>query len=415
MRIVVTGLGLVTPLGCGVASVWEKLIAGHSGIRHIKSFDASSYPSQVAGEIPEPLEFFEQWVSPKDQRKMGRFILLAIAAAEEALADAGWKPESQHDKERTGVLVGSGIGGLAEISNWSVVLHEKGPSKVSPFFVPSALINLASGHISIRHGFTGPNLSVVTACSTGAHSIGEAAKMIRAGQADVVIAGGTEAAVCPIGVAGFSAMKALSTNFNDHPEKASRPWDKQRDGFVIGEGAGVVVVESLEHALKRKAKIYAEVVGYGMSGDAYHMAAPREDGDGAFRCMKEAFKDGGIEPHQVGYINAHGTSTPPGDVAELQAIERLFPEKTVVSSTKSSIGHLLGAAGSVEAIFSILAMNTGIAPPTLNLEDPEPTKMDLVRHTARNLGQVTHVLSNSFGFGGTNASLIFGKVDLFGN
>jgi 3-oxoacyl-[acyl-carrier-protein] synthase II len=410
MRIVVTGLGLVTPLGCGVTSVWEKLIAGQSGIRRITSFDVSSYPSQIAGQIPEPLEFFEQWVSKKDQRKMGRFILWAIAAAEEALADAGWKPETDHDRERTGVLVGSGIGGLDEISHWSVVLHEKGPSRVGPFFVPSALINLASGHISIRHGLTGPNLSVVTACSTGAHAIGEAAKMIRAGQADIVIAGGGEAAVCPMGVAGFSAMKALSTNFNDHPEKASRPWDKQRDGFVIAEGAGVVVLESLEHAQKRGAKIYAELLGYGMSGDAYHMAAPREDGDGAFRCMKAALKDARLEPYQVQYINAHGTSTPPGDIAELQAIERLFPEKTVVSSTKSSIGHLLGAAGSVEAIFSILTMNTGVVPPTLNLDDPEPTQMDLVAHTARTLNQVDHVLSNSFGFGGTNASLVFGKV-----
>lgn len=410
MRIVVTGLGLVTPLGCGVASVWEKLIAGQSGIRRISSFDVSSYPSQIAGQIPEPLEFFEQWVSKKDQRKMGRFILWTMAAAEEALADAGWKPQTEHDRERTGVLVGSGIGGLDEISHWSVVLHEKGPSRVGPFFVPSALINLASGHISIRHGFTGPNLSVVTACSTGAHAIGEAAKMIRAGQADIVVAGGGEAAVCPIGVAGFSAMKALSTNFNDHPEKASRPWDKQRDGFVIGEGAGVVVLESLEHAQKRGAKIYAELLGYGMSGDAYHMAAPREDGDGAFRCMKAALKDARLEPHQLQYINAHGTSTPTGDIAELQAIERLFPEKTVVSSTKSSIGHLLGAAGSVEAIFSMLTMNTGVVPPTLNLDDPEPTKMDLVAHTARTLNQVNYVLSNSFGFGGTNASLVFGKV-----
>jgi 3-oxoacyl-[acyl-carrier-protein] synthase II len=410
MRIVVTGLGLVTPLGCGVTPVWEKLIAGQSGIRRISSFDVSSYPSQIAGQIPEPLEFFEQWVSKKDQRKMGRFILWAMAAAEEALADAGWKPQTEHDRERTGVLVGSGIGGLDEISHWSVVLHEKGPSRVGPFFVPSALINLASGHISIRHGFTGPNLSVVTACSTGAHAIGEAAKMIRSGQADIVVAGGGEAAVCPMGVAGFSAMKALSTNFNDHPEKASRPWDKQRDGFVIGEGAGVVVLESLDHAQKRGAKIYAELLGYGMSGDAYHMAAPRDDGDGAFRCMKAALKDARLEPHQVQYINAHGTSTPPGDIAELQAIERLFPEKTVVSSTKSSIGHLLGAAGSVEAIFSILTMNTGVVPPTLNLDDPEPTQMDLVAHTARTLNQVNYVLSNSFGFGGTNASLVFGKV-----
>ncbi|MGL4371513.1 MAG: beta-ketoacyl-ACP synthase II, partial [Alphaproteobacteria bacterium] len=354
------------------------------------------------------------WVSPKEQKKMGDFILYALAAAEEALADANWKPESEEDRERTGVIIGSGIGGLPGIYETSVVLKEQGPRRVSPFFIPSCLINLASGHVSIRYGFTGPNHAVVTACSTGAHAIGDASRLIMFGDADVILAGGTEASVCRIGVAGFAAAKALSTAFNDTPEKASRPWDKDRDGFVIGEGAGLMVLEELEHAKKRGARIYAEIIGYGLSGDAHHITAPSQDGMGAYRAMRNALRNAGIAPESVGYVNAHGTSTPPGDTVELKAVHRVFGAATkqmCMSSTKSSIGHLLGAAGGIEAIFSILAMRDNILPPTLNLDNcSEETDLDLIPHRAKEK-KVDCVLSNSFGFGGTNASVIFKRFE----
>lgn len=409
--VVVTGMGMVTPLGRGVDAVWQSLLAGHSGIRPITSFDVSSMPSRIAGQVPGTDQDFCDVVPLKEHKRMGRFILLAMVAAHEALTDAQWLPQDDHSCQRTGVLVGSGIGGLPEIEKWSLTLHNEGAHRVSPFFVPASLINLASGQVSIRYGFRGPNVSVVTACSSGAHAIGEAARLIRSGLADVVVAGGAEAAVCPIGVAGFSAMKALSTHFNNDPTCASRPWDSQRDGFVIAEGAGILVLESLAHARARQApRIYARLCGYGASGDAYHIAAPREDGAGAERCMQAALADAGLSGEAIGYVNAHGTSTPPGDVAELRAMERLFPEGTLVSSTKSSIGHLLGAAGAVEAIFSIKSLESGHVPATLNLHDPEPTTMDLVAFTPRMHARPSYVLSNSFGFGGTNASLIFGSL-----
>ena len=411
MRVVVTGLGLITPLGCGVPLVWERLVAGHSGISKIQRFDPALFTSKIAGQVPYLLDVFDSLVPPKDQRKMGLFTLWTLIAAHEALADAKWHPTHEREKIRTGIVVGSGAGGLPEVEEWAKILIEKGPSRISPFFVPSILINLATGHIAIRFGFTGPNLSVVTACSSGANAIGEAAKMIRCGQADVVVAGAGEAAICPMGISGFAAMKVLSTRFNHIPEQASRPWDKQRDGFVMGEGSGILVLESLEHAQGRGATIHGELLGYGMSGDAYHMTTPREDGDGAYRCMKIALEEAGLKPEQVDYINAHGTSTPSGDLAELRAIERLFPPKTKVSSTKSSIGHLLGAAGSVEAIFTLMALKTGIIPPTLNLHDPEDTSMDLVALTARPTQGMDYGVSNSFGFGGTNVCLVFGKGD----
>lgn len=413
-RVVVTGMGLVTPLGCGVETTWQRLIKGESGIRKIDKFDVSDLASKIAGLIPVGEgegEFNpDDWMEPKERRKVDEFIVYGVAAAEQAVKNSGWRPESEEDRERTGVLIGSGIGGLQWIYDTSITLHEKGARRVSPFFIPAALINLVSGHVSIRHGFTGPNHAVVTACSTGAHAIGDAARIIERGEADVMVAGGAEGAVCRIGVAGFAAARALSTHFNDTPEKASRPWDKDRDGFVIGEGAGVVILEEYEHAKKRGATIYAEFAGYGMSGDAHHVTAPAEDGAGAFRAMRNALRSAKMEPEDIDYINAHGTSTPLGDEIEHGAVKRLFgnaANKVSMSSTKSAIGHLLGAAGSTEAIFAILAMRNGIVPPTLNLENPsEGCDMDLVPHEAKER-EVKAVLSNSFGFGGTNASLIF--------
>jgi 3-oxoacyl-[acyl-carrier-protein] synthase II len=414
-RVVVTGLGLVTPLGSGVKPVWERLLAGQSGIRAIQNFDVSDLAAKIAGQVPlgessEGRFNADDYLMPKDQRKVDRFIVYGIAAGHQAVEDAGWMPEDEESLERTGVLVGAGIGGLETIYDNSVALFERGPRRVSPFFVPAALINLVSGQLSIRFGFKGPNHSVVTACASGAHAIGDAARLIALDDADVMLAGGAEAAVCRLGVAGFAAARALSTKFNDTPERASRPWDRDRDGFVIGEGSGVVVLEELEHAKKRGAKIYAEVIGYGMSGDAYHVTAPAEDGSGGFRAMRAALKNARLNPEDIDYINAHGTSTPLGDEIELGAVKRLFgaqAAKLTMSSTKSAIGHLLGAAGSVEAIFSILAINTGVVPPTLNLDNPSPgcQGMDLVPHRAKE-HQVTAALSNSFGFGGTNASLV---------
>lgn len=416
-RVVVTGMGLVSPLGCGVGVSWERLIAGRSGIRAIQSFDVSDLPAKVAAQVP-PGDTAnggfnaDDWVPPKDQRRMDTFIIYALAATEEAVRDAGWKPDDEEERIRTGVLIGSGIGGLPEISNGAVLLERGQVRRLSPFFIPAALINLASGHVSIKYGFKGPNHSVVTACATGAHAIGDAARMIMWDDADVMVAGGTEAAICRLGIAGFAAARALSTKFNDTPEKASRPWDRDRDGFVMGEGAGVVVLEEFEHAKKRGAKIYAEVVGYGMSGDAHHITAPAETGDGAFRCMRMAFRHAGMSPESIDYINAHGTSTPRGDEIELGAVKRLFGEaayKVSMSSTKSSIGHLLGAAGAAEAIFCIKAMEYGQVPPTLNLDNPsDGCDIDLVPHVAKER-PVDAALSNSFGFGGTNASLIFKK------
>ena len=417
-RVVVTGMGLVTPLGIGTETVWKRLLASESGIRAIQDFDVSDLTAKIAGQIPRGdtesgLFNADDWVAPKDQRKMGDFIVFALAAAEQAVRDSGWKPESEEARERTGVMIGSGIGGLPEINEGALMLLEKGPRRMSPFFIPACLINLASGHVSIRFGFKGPNHAVVTACSTGAHAIGDAARLIMWDDADVMVCGGTEAAVCRLGMAGFAAARALSTGFNDEPRKASRPWDKDRDGFVMGEGAGIVVLEELEHAKARGAKLYAEVIGYGMSGDAYHITAPAVDGSGAYRAMRNAIKRAGIRLDQIDYVNAHGTSTPLGDELELNAVKRVFGDhayRLSMSSTKSAIGHLLGAAGSVEAIFSILAMRDGIVPPTLNLDDPSPgCDIDLVPHRAKER-PVRYVLSNSFGFGGTNASLVFGQV-----
>ena len=417
-RVVVTGLGLVTPLGVGAERVWKRLTAAESGIRSIQSFDVSDLPAKIAGQVPRGETASgdfnaDDWVPPKDQRKMDEFIVFAMAAADQAVKDSGWAPQDEDGRERTGVMIGSGIGGLPGITEGALTVHEKGPRRLSPFFIPSNLINLASGHVSIRYGFKGPNHAVVTACSTGAHAIGDAARIIMWEDADVMVAGGTEAAVCRIGIAGFAAARALSTAFNDEPHRASRPWDKARDGFVMGEGAGVVVLEELEHAKKRGAKIYAELLGYGMSGDAYHITAPAENGDGAFRAMRNALKRAGIAKEEIDYINAHGTSTPLGDEIELGAVKRLFGDhayKLCMSSTKSSVGHLLGAAGSTEAIYSILAMRDGIVPPTLNLEEPsENCDIDLVPLRAKER-KVRYALSNSFGFGGTNASLIFGPA-----
>ena len=414
-RVVVTGMGLVTPLGVGTEYVWKRIINGESGISGIQAFDVSDLPCRIAGEVPlgdkssgkfNP----DDYVQPKDQRKMGRFIHFAMGAAVQAVEDAGWQPTDEYERERTGVLIGSGIGGLEGIYDAAITLHERGPRRVSPFFIPACLINLASGNVSIRFGFKGPNHAVVTACSTGAHAIGDAARLIQLEDADVMVAGGTEASICRIGVAGFAASRALSTGFNDEPQRASRPWDKDRDGFVMGEGAGVLVLEELEHARKRGAKIYAEVIGYGMSGDAYHITAPSETGEGAFNAMKAAMKRAKLKPDDIDYVNAHGTSTPLGDEIELGAVKRLFGDaayKISMSSTKSAIGHLLGAAGAVEAIFSILAIRDQVAPPTLNLENPSPgCDIDLVpKHAKRR--PIRRALSNSFGFGGTNASLIF--------
>lgn len=418
-RIVVTGMGVVTPLGIGVSHVWRRLLAGDSGITSIQSFDASDLACQIAGQVPvgETANgdyHIDDWVDRKDQRKMDPFIAFAIAAAEEAIQDSGWVPANDESRERTGVLIGSGIGGLRGISETSVTMHERGPRRVSPFFIPANLINLASGHVSIRHGFCGPNHSVVTACATGAHAIGDAARMIQFEDAEVMVAGGAEAAICRMGIAGFAAAKALSIGFNDDPEHASRPWDIDRDGFVMGEGAGVVVLEEYEHAKARGAKIYAEVTGYGLSGDAYHITAPAPNGSGGFRAMKAALKRAGIGADEIDYVNAHGTSTPLGDEIELGAVKRLFGDHAYtlsMSSTKSAIGHLLGAAGAVEAIFSMKAIEEGIVPPTLNLENPsEGCDIDLVAKVAKER-PVRNVMSNSFGFGGTNASLVLSAVD----
>ncbi|GGD85611.1 3-oxoacyl-[acyl-carrier-protein] synthase 2 [Aureimonas endophytica] len=417
-RVVITGVGMVSPLGAGAGITWKRLLSGRSGARRIESFEVSDIPCQIACEIPrgdgsDGTFNPDQWMEPKEQRKVDDFIIYAVAAASEALDDADWHPETDEDQCATGVLIGSGIGGLQSIHDTSLLLSEKGPRRVSPFFIPGSLINLASGQVSIRNKLRGPNSSVVTACSTGAHAIGDASRLIALGDADVMVAGGTESPVCRISMAGFSACKALSTHFNDDPTRGSRPYDRDRDGFVMGEGAGIVVLEELDHARARGAKIYAEVIGYGMSGDAFHITAPAESGDGAYRCMTAALKRAGIRPDEIDYINAHGTSTPLGDEIELRAIERLLgdaAEGRLMSSTKSAIGHLLGAAGSVEAIFCALAIRDQVAPPTLNLDNPSvETKIDLVPHEKR-AAKIDVALSNSFGFGGTNASLVLRRL-----
>jgi len=417
-RVVVTGMGIACPLGLGVANVWKRLVEGESGIRAIQSFSVEDLAAKIAGQIPlgpkaEGKLDIGEWIPVKDHRKMDRFIQYAIVAATEAVEDSGWKPETETDRCASGVMIGSGIGGLETIYEASILVHEGKVRRLSPFFIPSALINLASGHVSIKFGFKGPNHSVVTACATGVHAIGDASRLIGLGDADVMVAGGTEAAVNPLGIGGFCASRALSTGFNETPTKASRPWDRDRDGFVMGEGSGVVVLEEYEHAKKRGAKIYAEVCGYGMSGDAYHITAPAEGHEGAFRAMTAALRNGRIEPDQIQYVNAHGTSTPLGDDLELAAVERLFGDAArhvAMSSTKSSTGHLLGAAGAIEAIFSVLAVRDNVAPPTLNLDNPSrESVIDRVAHTA----QTRHIdvaLSNSFGFGGTNASILFRKA-----
>ncbi len=418
-RVVITGLGLVSPLGSGVDASWSRLIAGESGARRVEGeFDTSDLSCQIACFVPRGSQSEgkfnpDDWMEPKDQRKVDDFIIYAVAAADQALADSGFKAVTSEQQERAGVLIGSGIGGLSGIAETSILLKEKGPRRVSPFFIPGRLINLASGQVSIKHQLKGPNHSVVTACSTGSHAIGDAARIVALGDAEVMVAGGAESPLCRIAFAGFAACRALSTGFNDRPKQASRPYDKDRDGFVMGEGAGVVVLEEYEHAKARGARIYAEVIGYGMSGDAYHITAPSESGDGAYRCMKAAVKRAGIDVSEIDYVNAHGTSTPMGDEIELGAVERLFGNaagKLAMSSTKSAIGHLLGGAGAVEAIFSVLAMRDNIAPPTLNLDNPSvSTAIDLVPNKARKR-EINTVLSNSFGFGGTNASLIMRRV-----
>ena len=414
-RVVVTGLGMLTPLGCGVETTWNRIVKGESGVRQIDTFDVSDISCKIAGLVPRgdgadgsfnP----DQWMEPKEQRKVDNFIVYAMCAARQALDDAGWRPQTADEQTSTGVLIGSGIGGVEGIAATAVTLHERGARRVSPFFIPGRIINLASGFVSIEFGLKGPNHSVVTACSTGAHAIGDAARMIALGDAEVMVAGGAEFPVNRISLAGFAALRALSTGFNDQPTRASRPYDKDRDGFVMGEGAGAVVLEALDHAKARGATIHAELVGYGLSGDAYHITAPSPDGDGAFRCMTMATKRAGISPGDLDYVNAHGTSTPLGDEIELGAVQRLVGNaagRISMSSTKSCIGHLLGAAGAVEAIFSILAIRDGVAPPTINLDNPSmETPIDLVPHVARKR-DIDTVLSNSFGFGGTNASLIF--------
>jgi len=414
-RVVVTGMGMVTPLGCGVEATWARLVAGNSGARRIDRFDVSDIACKIAGMVPygdgtDGSYNPDQWMEPKEQRKVDKFIVYAMCAARQALEHAGWKPATAEEQAATGVLIGSGIGGIEGIAETAITLHERGPRRVSPFFIPGRIINLASGYVSIEHQLKGPNHAVVTACSTGAHAIGDAGRLIALGDADVMVAGGTESPINRISLAGFAAVRALSTGFNDTPTKASRPYDRDRDGFVMGEGAGVVVLEEYEHAKARGANIFAELIGYGLSGDAYHITAPAPDGDGAMRCMNAAIRRAGIQPGDIDYINAHGTSTPLGDEIELAAVQRLVgnsASRISMSSTKSSIGHLLGAAGAVEAIFSILAIRDRVAPPTLNLDHPSvATPIDLVPHTARKR-DIDVVLSNSFGFGGTNASLIF--------
>ena len=417
-RVVITGIGMVTPLGCGIEPTWQRLIEGKSGASRIERFDVSDLPCKIGCTIPrgdgsDGTYNPDQWMEPKDQRKVDDFIIYAMCAARQAIDDSGWKPTSDEDQAATGTMIGSGIGGIEGIAETAIVLHEKGPRRVSPFFIPGRLINLASGYVSIEFGLKGPNHAVVTACSTGAHAIGDAGRLIALGDADVMVAGGTESPVNRLSLAGFSALRALSTSFNDEPTRASRPYDKDRDGFVMGEGAGVVVLEEYEHAKRRGAKIYAELVGYGLSGDAYHITAPAPDGDGAFRCMTAALRRANVSPAEVDYINAHGTSTPLGDEIELSAVHKLVGNaagRIAMSSTKSSIGHLLGAAGAVEAIFSVLAIRDRVAPPTINLDNPSvETPIDLVPHQARER-DIDVVLSNSFGFGGTNASLVFRRV-----
>ncbi len=418
-RVVVTGLGMVSPLGCGVDTTWRRILNGESGAKRIDTFEVADLSSQIACVVPrgdgsDGSFNADQWMEPKDQRKVDDFIVFAMAAARQALDDAGWRPQTEDERCATGVMIGSGIGGLAGIADGAILVKEKGPRRLSPFFIPGRLINLASGYVSIEFGLKGPNHSVVTACSTGAHAIGDASRLIMLGDADVMVAGGTESPISRIGMAGFCAMRALSSGYNDQPTKASRPYDKDRDGFVMGEGAGVVVLEEYEHAKKRGAKIYAEVVGYGMSGDAYHISAPTPDGAGAFRCMTSALKRAGIAASDIDYINAHGTSTPLGDEIELGAAQRLVGEaasRVSMSSTKSSTGHLLGAAGAIEAIFSVLAIRDNVAPPTINLDNPSvETAIDLVPHKARPR-EINIALSNSFGFGGTNASLILRRIN----
>jgi 3-oxoacyl-[acyl-carrier-protein] synthase II len=410
-------MGMVTPLGDGVDINWRRLTAAESGIRAIQAFDTSDLATKIAGEVPlgdKSNGHFnaDLYMAPKDQRKVDKFILFGMAAAKQAVEDSGWKPTDEEGLNRTGVMIGAGIGGLQTIYETSLILKDRGPRRVSPFFIPSALINLASGQVSIEYGFRGPNHSVVTACATGAHAIGDAARLIQLEDADVMVAGGAEAAICRLGIAGFNACKALSTDFNDTPTQASRPWDKRRDGFVMGEGAGCVVLEEYEHAKKRGAKIYAEILGYGLSGDAYHITAPSETGDGAQRAMKAALKRSGLATDQIDYVNAHGTSTM-ADVIELGAVKRTFGDdvyKLSMSSTKSATGHLLGAAGAIEAIYAIKSINDQIVPPTLNLEEPdEGCDIDLVPKHAKQR-KVRYALSNSFGFGGTNAALIVGPV-----
>ncbi|MDB2468955.1 beta-ketoacyl-ACP synthase II [Alphaproteobacteria bacterium] len=417
-RVVVTGMGMVTPLGSGVDHNWSQIIAGKSGISRIEGFDVSDISCQIAGQVPGTNAVggldLDNWIDPRDQRKQDRFIQLGLVAACQAIEDSDWKPQDRESQNRTGVMIGSGIGGLESIVKTDQLVREKGPRRISPFFIPSALINLISGHVSIRYGFRGPNHAVVTACSTGAHAIGDAARMVALDDADVMVAGGAEAAVCRIGMAGFAAARALSTSYNGMPEAASRPWDKGRDGFVMGEGAGIVVLEELEHAKVRGAKIYGEIKGYGMSGDAHHITAPAEDGDGAFRAMQAALKRAGLAPSDIDYVNAHGTSTPLGDLIEAKAVARLLGDAAAnvsISSTKSATGHLLGAAGAIEAIYAIKTVQTGDLPPTLNLTDPEDqvADFDLVPLKSRHR-KVRNAMSNSFGFGGTNASLIMGEV-----
>ncbi len=420
-RVVVTGIGLLTPLGLGADTNWKRLLSGSVGINKIDNFDVSDLPCKIAGQIPKKSDdpkgglSIDDWIEPREYKRIDRFIAYGLISAAQAVKDSGWVPNDENQKNRTGVILGSGIGGLETISNTTELLNLKGPRKVSPFFIPSALINLLSGQVSIKYGFKGPNHSVVTACSTGAHAIGDASRIIRYGDADVMVAGGAEAACCRIGMAGFAAARALSTNFNDNPKHSSRPWDEDRDGFVMGEGAGVLVLEEKEHALARGAKIYAEIKGYGLSGDAHHITAPAENGDGGFRAMLSAIKDAGISAADLDYINAHGTSTPLGDIIELRAIGRLLGqniENTSISSTKSATGHLLGAAGAIEAIYSILSIVNQTAPPTNNLVNPDKDSLgfDLVPIKSKKR-KIKNVLSNSFGFGGTNASLVIGSSD----